>query len=309
MELHGQLSIYDAVEIVIAICIIVFDLYLIAKISSNKRSVPVFVVLKIFIVSDVFDQLGRFPHDYLAEWFEEEVLPPSLVDICAIFQLFRWYLQLMLIPLLSLIHFSSLAFPVRYRNLKSVHILGVILVLCILPTVYTIVQFTACCGFIFHIPYFYWDFDETKDSYMAMQISTWVLQGIAAASLILADLYLIYKLRVARQTKTLDRQNVQFASAPTITANLSGEASVTRAGSQVNIINPQAARSRRTRFTPETKLAFAFIYFSVGFGLANVSFYVLINKVGFIISLCQWISTIVEYTKYIGYLSSIRTKF
>ncbi|CAJ0574638.1 unnamed protein product, partial [Mesorhabditis spiculigera] len=287
MELHGQLSIYDAVEIVIAICIIVFDLYLIAKISSNKRSVPVFVVLKIFIISDVFDQFGRLPHDYLAEWFEEEV--------------FRKWAE-------SLIHFSSLAFPVRYRNLKSVHILGVILVLCILPTVYTIVQFTACCGFIFHIPYFYWDFDETKDSYMAMQISTWVLQGIAAASLILADLYLIYKLRVARQTKTLDRQNVPVASAPTITANLSGEMSVTRAGSQVNIINPQAARSRRTRFTPETKLAFAFIYFSVGFGLANVSFYVLINKVGFIISLCQWISTIVEYTKYIGYLSSIRTK-
>ncbi|CAJ0576911.1 unnamed protein product, partial [Mesorhabditis spiculigera] len=288
----NSFTVFDWVSFARVPFVILHHIVCISYALRKKRVSPIVRVVLIIFGLDLFDLIPESVHDFLAILLDKEIYPDFLLAYIGFTQCFRWYGILSLVCYMAFLHLWSI---------YDISRVTAILVFC---TAICLPLLTPFSGFIYNTGGHFWSFDREKPGYDLYVYWNWIAQGICLLSIISADLYVIYFLQRYRKR----RKAAVLLSFTTTQQNI--ESSLP--SSKITPVLPvtPAVVIRNCQIKPkkvEKSLAFCFIFFSLCFLLATVSFNFLGGLNSSLVKVIQMVAKWLEYFKFTPYIWVLRT--
>ncbi|GMS96943.1 hypothetical protein PENTCL1PPCAC_19118, partial [Pristionchus entomophagus] len=123
-------------------CLCVYALQRVA----DLRSTPIFAIVRVLMIIDIITIVLTEVHDLPDTIVGAELFDDVWVTIFKSDKNFRWFSQLLALPILSGLHFLGLYAPLRFRKMRLVHGYFIIAVFLLLAAALTVPLQTSCCG-------------------------------------------------------------------------------------------------------------------------------------------------------------------
>ncbi|XGW11379.1 hypothetical protein V3C99_012688 [Haemonchus contortus] len=195
-----DIALYVA-NIAVNTVIIVVDIAVIFVAIKSKEIAEKLILWTVFLCMsfDIAMYLNTIVHDVPSYFMDEDLFKtPQQAYLSALSIALQWYIQLFALLVLSVLHFIAVFFPANFRTISSRHMHMINLFIVFIGILLSVPMFTPCCGYSYNVQSHNWLFDFNKPYSYVWMVWNIVLQIICAVVIAVADIAIIWKIRLIR---------------------------------------------------------------------------------------------------------------